>query len=125
MKRTEWTFEYTASKLSEAAQVKRDHRKARLEWWESKRSEVMSEVKDSGLEVSESLAMDYSKTSPGVGPQVMVRNDLQRKLTECYGKIKEHAEAMRQYEGWRQVFAANPESRLSLQYDDWLYFFGE
>lgn len=125
MKRNEWLFEYTASKLAVAAEHKRDFRKARLDWWEAKRNEVMQEVKDSGLEVSESLAMDYSKTSPGVGPQVMVRNDLQRKLTECYGKIKEHAEMMRQYEGWRQVFVANPESRLQLHHDDWLYFFGE
>lgn len=124
MYRHEWTFEYTAARIAEAAGKKRDHHKSRLDWWEAQREAVMAEVKASGIEVSESLAMAYSSTNASVGPQVMVRNDLQRKLTECYGKLKEHEAKIREYDGWHQVLLANSEARLKLHHDDWLYFFG-
>ena len=123
MQRDEWTFEYTASKLAEAAATKREHHKQRLEWWNGQKDAVMAEVKDSGIEVSESLALAYASNA-GVGPQVMVRGDLQRKLTECHGKLKEHDAKAREYDGWHQVLTANPEARMKLHHDDWLYFFG-
>lgn len=129
MQRNEWAFDYIASKLAEAAATKREHHKQRLAWWNEQKDAVMAEVKESGIEVCESLALAYSNTSAGIGqqvigPQVMVRNDLQRKLTECHGKLKEHDAKAREYDGWHQVLTANPEARLKLHHDDWLYFFG-
>lgn len=32
---------------------------------------------------------------------------------------------MNDYHGWQQVLSANPEARLSLNHDDWLFFFGQ
>ena len=72
MQRNEWSFEYTASKLAEAAQIKREHHRQRFNWWNKQKDAVMVEVKDSGLEVSESLAMSHSSANPRMGPQVMV-----------------------------------------------------
>jgi histidinol-phosphate/aromatic aminotransferase/cobyric acid decarboxylase-like protein len=125
MKRDEWEFEYTAARLSDASRDRRDHRLERLQWWEQEKAKVMQEVRDSGIEVQESVANQYSNMSSAFGPQVAVRTDLQRKLTECHIKIKEHNEAAMAYEGWRQVLDANPEGRLKLHHDDWLFFFGK
>lgn len=113
-----------------AAEKKRAARADRVKWWRDKKTEVMTEVRESGIEVRESLAdasPSYSNkfsTVSAVGPQVVVRTDLQAKLNECYSKITWHANAMREYHGWAQVLAANPETRVKLNHDDWLYFFG-
>lgn len=125
MKRDEWTFKYTAAKLAEAAELRAAHRHERVEWWTEQRAKVMAEVKDSGIEVEESVAASYSNTTMKMAPQVVVRTDLQRKLNECHQKIIEHGDAERSYAGWVQVLRANPEAQLELQHDDWLYFFGE
>jgi histidinol-phosphate/aromatic aminotransferase/cobyric acid decarboxylase-like protein len=125
MLRKLWSFEYTASKLAEAAKNKREHHTERLAWWREQKEAVMDEVKASGIEVSESLAMTVNSSNQRMGPQVMVRNDLQRKLTECFEKLKEHQAKIQEYDGWVQVLTANPESRLELHHDDWLFFFGK
>ena len=124
MNRKDWEFEYTTKFLADAAAIKRDYRQSRMEWWEAKKSELMVEVKESGLEVSESVANAYS-SSGGRGPQVMVRADLQTKLTECHDRIRKHLEAEREYDGWVQVLEAQPPTdKLKLKHADWLFFFG-
>ena len=128
-KRNEWEFEYTASKLAEGAAQQKTHRLSRVEWWKQKKAEVMAEVRESGLEISESIASQSnyanSALAGGRGPQINVRADLQQKLGECQQKIASHTQAAAEYDGWVQVLAANPESRLKLQQADWLYFFGK
>lgn len=124
-KRDEWEFEYTASKLAEAATAQKAFRLERLAWWTDAKNKVMAEIKDSGLEVSESVAAGISTyTAQMHGPQIMVRADLQAKLKECHGKIGTHQQAAAEYDGWIQVLSANPEARLKLTHADWLYFFG-
>ena len=59
------------------------------------------------------------------GPQVMVRGDLQKKLSECHTKSQSHQQAADEYDGWVQVLSANQEARLKLTQADWLYFFGK
>lgn len=127
MNRQEWEFEYTAAKLADAARKQRDYRESRVVFWKEKYAEVMKEVREAGIEVSESVAAGVSNTysTKMVGPQVMVRHDLQTKLTECHSKVQEHERASREYNGWAQVLDANPETRLRLHHDDWLYFFGK
>lgn len=125
MLRKEWEFEYTASNLAQAAEAKRAHHESRLQWWQTRKDEVMKEVRESGIEVSESDAVLYSNSTPMRGPQVMVRNDLQDKLTEAHSKIQDHAAKVREYDGWVQVLDGNSEARVKLNQDDWLYFFGK
>jgi hypothetical protein len=44
---------------------------------------------------------------------------------ECQGKILEHDNLVRTYDGWVQVLQGNPEARVTLHHDDWLFFFGK
>lgn len=128
MNRHEWEFEYTAAKLAEGAEAQKAHRLSRVTAWQEAKEKVMAEVRESGIEVSESVAADmksYSNSTQSYGPKVMVRADLQSKLTECHQKIQSHTIAAAEYDGWIQVLRANPESRLKLTQDDWLYFFGK
>jgi hypothetical protein len=125
MKRNEWTFEYTASKIAEAAQAKKDKHAAKLKWWEDKKAEVMKKVTESGIEVQDSVAASYSNTRGDFGPQIRIDSGLQRDLSECQNKIMEHHGLMNNYGGWVQVLTAHPEARLSLEHDDYLFFFGE
>ena len=54
--RNDWEFEYTASKLTESAIKQKEFRISRVAWWSEAKDNVMSEVRESGLEVSESIA---------------------------------------------------------------------
>lgn len=127
MIRKEWKFEYTASKLAEAAQSKVNWHTERLEWWRTKKNEVFATIRKEGIEVDEKISMAFQNPKSrdyDRGAQVMVRNDLQKDLDECMDKLQAHAMRLNEYSGWQQVLAANPESRQSLDIDDWLFFFG-
>jgi hypothetical protein len=126
--RDEWEFEYTARDIADAAAKQKEYREGRVAAWLEAKQNVMAEIKESGLEVSESVAAgmaNYTKSANDYGPQVVIRHDLQKKLTECHEKIKTHQRAIDEYDGWVQVLSANPESRLKLKQSDWLYFFGK
>lgn len=125
MKRAEWTFQYTASKLAEAANKKHDVHVKKLAWWEQKKAEVMKKVAETGIDIQDSVAESYSNTKDMFGPQIVIDAGLQRDLSECQQKILEHNSLARQYDGWSQVLSANPEARLDLHHDDYLFFFGE
>ena len=127
MLRQDWGFDYTATKLAEAAARKQAFHQERLDWWKAKRVEVMNIIRSEGLEIDEKIALEYR--SPKArdwdrGSQVMVRNDLQKDLSECLEKLSHHTQQLQQYDGWQQVLAANPEARVTLDIDDWLFFFG-
>jgi L-ribulose-5-phosphate 3-epimerase UlaE len=126
MNRVEWEFEYTASALADGAEKQKTFRQSRLEWWTEQKDALMREIRESGVEVTESVASALAAyTSVSIGPQVSIRPDLQKKLSECHSKIQHHANAIAEYDGWVQVLRANPESRQKLNQDDWLYFFGK
>lgn len=127
MNRDDWEFEYTAKVLAQAAEAQRDFRKTRVEAWERKKVEVMAKIKESGIEVHESVANSFASytTSNAAGPQIVIDPMMQRDLTECQTKIAEHRKAATAYDGWAQVLNANPESRLKLKHNDWMYFFGK
>ena len=131
MTRNEWAFEYTAKALADASNLKKLHHQDRLLWWKTKQSDVISEVKESGLEITESISMEYLSNSSfggasnARGAQLVVKNDYQAKLNECHMKIREHDSKVKEYDGWRQVLEANPEQRVKLDIDDYLFFFGK
>lgn len=128
MQRKEWEFEYTASKLAEAAQAKVKWHNERLEWWKNKKNEVFATIRKEGLEVDEKISLEFKNPKSrdwDRGAQVMVRNDLQKDLDECMEKLQAHTLRLNEYCGWQQVLAANTENRQSLDIDDWLFFFGK
>lgn len=125
MNRIEWEFEYSASKLAVGAQVKLETHLRKLAWWEKKKAETMQKVRDSGIEIRDSVAASYySNTKGGYGPQIEVDAGMQRDLSECQNKILEHNKLVEDYKCWIEVLSANPDSRHRLHHDDWLYFFG-
>lgn len=124
MKRDEWEFEYTASKLAEAAKAKQAIHVGKQNWWEGKKAEVMAKVKEFGIEVRDSVAASYSNTKGNFGPQIEIDEGMQRDLTECQQKIREHERLVRDYDAWMQVLSANPDSRMKLDHEDYMFFFG-
>ena len=127
MIRKDWKFEYTASKLAEAAQAKIDWHTERLVWWRNKKDEVFATIRKEGIEVDEKISLGFQNPKSrdyDRGAQVMVRNDLQKDLDECMDKLQAHTQRLNEYSGWQQVLAANPENRQSLDIEDWLFFFG-
>lgn len=127
MNRHEWEFEYTASALADAAEKQKAFRQSRVEAWETKKTEVMAKVKESGLTVHEGPAAGFQNytSAVGQGAHVMVDTTLQADLSECVTKIRDHRGAVKDYDGWAQVLRANPEQRIKLHQDDWLFFFGK
>ena len=132
MLRQDWKFQYIAKDLAKAAATKRDHHAARLDWWNKQQESVIAEVREKGLEVSETLAMQYGSTAPAVfrgkspaGAQIIVKDEYQSKLNECASKIHQHTEKAKEYDGWVQVLEANPSKALELDIGDYLFFFGE
>jgi len=129
-KRDEWEFEYTAAKLAAGAEAQRVFRLSRVDWWTEAKTKLMAEIRESGLEVNESVAaqagyMSNSVSTRSSSPTINVRQDLQQKLAECHSKIQSHQQAAAEYDGWAQVLNANAESRHKLTQADWLYFFGK
>ena len=127
-KRDEWEFTYTAIKLAEGAKAQREFRTSRVAWWTEAKAQLMAEIRESGLEVNESIAAQanyLSTATRAIAPTINVRQDLQQKLAECHSKIQSHQQAAAEYDGWVQVLEANPENRLALTQADWLYFFGK
>ena len=125
--RGEWEFEYTASKLAEGAASQKAFRLSRVTAWTEAKDKVMAEVRDGGIQVTESVAAgmsSYSSTQ-SFGPQIGIDPAFQKKLAECHTKIQSHQQAANEYDGWIQVLSANSESRHKLTQQDWLYFFGK
>lgn len=126
MNRQDWEFEYTASKLADAALAQRDYRLKRVEVWTGKKEETIAKIRQSGLEVHESVADKMSNyTVSANSAQIVVDITLQRDLNECVSKIHENRALAKSYDAWLQVLEANPEVRLKLKHADWMYFFGK
>jgi len=128
MLRKEWKFDYTASKMAEATETKLKFHQERFEWWKNKKEQVIAQIRAEGLEIDENIALEY--VSPKSrdwerGTQVTVRDDLRKDLDECLKKLAYHTGLINDYNGWNQILNANPEVRLSLDHDDWLFFFGQ
>jgi hypothetical protein len=126
MKRDEWKFEYTAARLAEAADAKIAHHAERLAFWKGKRDEVLVTIRAEGLEIDEKIVVGYQSPKSRDwerANRVSVRDDLRQKLDEVLDKLRHHTEQLTQYEGWSQMLHANPEQRVGLDIDDWLFFF--
>lgn len=129
--RHEWLFEYTGKQLLGAASAKVKHHRTRLGWWEAQKQQVAKDARENGLEVIDSIANAGGYANNGIttanvqgGARIQVKGEYQQKLDECERKIREHRTLVAAYDGWIQVCEANPKSRLNLDHEDWLFFFG-
>ena len=127
MQREDWKFTYTGKQLLDAANAKLAHHQKKYGWWLARKDELLAKIRSEGLEVSEAQAVQHSGHKArdwNQGARVMVRNDLQTQLDECLRKLAFHTEELDSFQGWQQVFEANPDSSLPLDHEDWLFFFG-
>jgi hypothetical protein len=127
MLRDKWEFEFSAATLAAAAKERKQHHLQRRQWWTEQKKKVMDKVKDSGIQIHDPVAAQYqgftSNKMSAFEPEIRVRADLQRDLTECHTKIVEHHRKSVEYDGWLQVLMSNKESRFKLTADDYLFFF--
>ena len=126
MLRDEWKFEYAADQIAIGVQTKIAYHAERLAYWKGKREQVMASIRADGLEIDEKVVLAHRNPKSRDwerGAQVMVRNDLQKDLEECLAKLQWHTDQLDQYGGWEQVLTANSAVRLSLDIEDWLFFF--
>jgi len=128
MQRDEWKFDYTAGHLAKAASDKIAYHEGRLQFWRTTRDGVMNTIRSEGLEIDEKIVLGHRSPKSrdwDHGAEVMIRNDLQKDLGECHEKLKWHTGKLEEYVGWHQVLEANPENRLALDIEDWLFFFAK
>ena len=119
-----WEFTYKASALREAALKKQQHHEGRAQWWVEQKDAVMQQIREGGVEISESMELLYALSSGSAKtPTVTVREDLQRQLSECHQKIKEHQGKAKTYVAWIQMLADHPDAELQLKHEDWVFFF--
>ncbi len=127
MQRKDWTFDYTAARLAEAASGKIVHHEERLAYWRGQREEVLAKLRSEGLEIDEKIVMSYANPKAqdwARANRITVRDDLRVQLDECHEKLRHHTELVRDFEGWLAMLSANPEARLPLDVQDWQHFFG-
>lgn len=128
--RSKWEFEYTAGALAKAAGEQHAFRESRVTFWRAQQYVVIAKIKESGIEVHEDIAAmlsnagKYGGTSQMGGAQVVIDPTMQSDLNKCFTKIREHESLAAQYKAWQQVLEGNAESRVKLDHDDWMFFFG-
>ncbi len=127
MLREDWEFGYQAAKVAGAAKAKIAYHQGRLDFWKKTREDIIARIRSEGIEVDEKIALTFSNPKHrdwDQGGELMIRNDLRKELAECYKKLAYHTERRDGYDGWAQILDANPDDNLSLEIDDWLFFFG-
>lgn len=130
MLRAKWEFEYTAAKLAEAAKLQLGFRVSKVRYWTNKKEEIIAEIKSKGMTVYEGVdtadsSYKYSASTSMGGAQILIDPTLQGDLNQCQAKITMHTGLRDQYNAWVQVLEGNPESRVKLDHDDWMFFFGK
>lgn len=125
--RNKWKFRYAAHILANAASEKASIREGRVSIWMKKQKEIIAEVKEKGLEINESVSAQFSNysTKAGRGARLEVSDKYQEQLDECFSRIKSNSEAALAYRAWQYVLDANKNELLELNYEDWLFFFGD
>ena len=128
MLRQTWKFNYSAQQILDATDTKLKFHQDRFNWWKEKKEQVITQIREEGLEIDENIALEYLSPKSRDwerGTQVTVRDDLRKDLNECLKKLAFHTDLINDFSGWHQILIANPDIPLSLDHEDWLFFFGQ
>jgi len=129
-----WSFRLPLTEVLTAAERQKKAREDRIAWWTNMGESVMQEIKDSGIEIKESISFaKMSYNARGHNPQVQIRTDLQDKIIECHDRIKFHKEDLDRYNSWIAFLKvghflndkAGNTPFMDLTYDDYNFFFKE
>ena len=127
MKRSEWTFEYTATDLHTAAEQEYQKRAIRADYWKAERQKVMEELKETGLTISQWDAYTGKEgiTKTGISNRVDVEFDekLMTRLRNCEHYLEKARNEKSEYKMWMQVFGdTSPSKTFDLHAVDVAYF---
>lgn len=142
MQNNTWRFDFLTSDLRSASYDRREYHRMWLKWWEGQREDLLQKAKDKNITVIESFSMKkelgltealseytispYSSTVRVELSDKTVLEDLERDLLEIYSRIKFHNTKMNEYNSWYNLLGSKPEVCCrSLDYDDYVFFFGE
>lgn len=118
MKRREWTFERPARELAEAARQRVEYHGKRLHWWETEREKADAAIKDGGIQVR------THAVTGGERHEAVIDPTLTNRLGECEAKIRQHRAKSDEYAQWIKALDSAAERSLTLDHDDWIFFFG-
>lgn len=128
MNREKWLFKFQVVKVFDAALRKIKIHEERLAFWTKKKDEVFAKIKSEGLEIHTSLTAEYGSHSnrlSGRGINISVDDGLRKDLDDCQERVNTHAEKLRQYKVWEHVLAGRSTDELELDYNDFMFFFGD
>ena len=145
MQNNTWGFDFLTSDLRKASRDRREYHMMWLKWWEGQREDLLQEAKDKNITVIENFSMrkelgltealseytvsPYSSTvelrmSEESSDKTLLE-DLERDLLEAYSRIKFHNTKMNEYNSWYNLLGSTLVCCRSLDYDDYVFFFGE
>lgn len=146
MQNKTWRFDFLTSDLRTASYERHEYHMIWLKWWKGQRDDLLQEAKDKNITVIENFSMrkelgftealseytvsPYSSTielrMSKESPDKTVLEDLERDLLEIYSRIKFHNTKVDEYNSWYKLLGSKPEVCCrSLDYDDYVFFFGE
>jgi len=132
--RNSWVFNYTITEVKDAAIVKVAYHKNRLEYWKKQKDDKLVEIKESGIDINESLGLKMTNYGKGsMSASVTIDEKMQEDLLEAVGAIEKHTNKVAEYQLWVDTLAkaegsnisAPPRLTLELKHDDVVYFFGK
>ena len=59
MLRDEWVFTYKIETIAEATTSNLEFHQERFKWWKDKKEQVMAKIRADGLEIDETIVMEY------------------------------------------------------------------
>jgi len=146
MQKNTWTFDFLTSNLRDVSYDRREEHRMWLKWWDVQREDLLQTAKDKNITVVEPLSirkklgltealMEYYVFQYSTAIELRtakefsdktVLSDLERDLSEVYRKIKFHYTKMNEYSLWYKLLANTLDTHSkSLDYDDYVFFFGE
>jgi hypothetical protein len=114
--RLNWTFQYGAEVLGEAAKARQQHHEARLLFWETTKAVAETELRDSGISLR-----DY-EVSGGKRIEAVVDPSLSNRYSEATERVDSHYFKLGEYDRYIRAFAASGSKVFELTIDDMNYF---
>jgi hypothetical protein len=118
MKRSEWEFQKPAPELAEKAKENATYHLQRCGFWENERETAEVALAAAGFTIRE-----HAQTG-GPRHEVVVDQPLVTRVAECERKIEQHTSKANEYAQWAPALAAAGDAVLTLDFADWMFFFG-
>lgn len=114
--RQQWTFEYSAQTVCEAASCKVVYHRERADFWRGELATAEAELREHGIEFREYDVTGGRRLDPVLDPQ------RQQRVQECRHKLAEHERNIEEYEAYRLALKDNLGATVRLDVDDIKFF---